>query len=256
MYSARFTPFQSEGKLVGSLCVLRDVNSYSELLTRKGEFVETVSHDLRQPLTMISGYATMIQMVGELNDQQNSYLQKITSGLDTMNRMVNNILDMGRIEAGTRLRLENVDVNALVAQVVDEFIPQAVQKKILLSNDTIPMVEPLFIEADSELLHQAVFNVIENAIKFTGIDGKVKVWVENTGSQYVINVQDTGIGISPIDLPGLFSRSGHGSIHEAGQRASKLGLTIVKSIVDLHGGKVKVESQLGKGSLFRIEIPY
>ncbi len=255
MYSARFTPFQSDGKFGGSLCVLRDVNSYAELLTHKGEFVETVSHDLRQPLTMISGYATMIQMVGEINDQQRSYLQKITNGLDTLNRMVNNILDLGRIEAGTRLHLEKVDIKNLVTMVVDEFLPQAVQKKILLSNTTM-MEDPLIIEADSELLHQAVFNIVENAIKFTGIDGKVCVWIEKLAEKCVIYIQDTGIGISPIDLPGLFNRTGRGNIREAGQRASKLGLIIVKSIVELHGGEIHVESQLGKGSTFRIEIPY
>ncbi len=253
-YSARFTPFQSEGKFGGSLCLLRDVNSYTELLSRKGEFVETVSHDLRQPLTMISGYATMIQMVGDINDQQRSYLQKITNGLETMNRMVNNILDLGRIEAGTRLKLEKVDAGKMIAQVVEEFSPQAFQKKIKLSNTTAPGVSPT-IDADSELLHQAVFNIVENAIKFTGIDGKVNVWVETTPDACVFGIQDTGIGISPIDLPGLFDRNNRGSVRETGQRASKLGLSIVKSIVELHRGEVLVESQLGKGSTFRIEIP-
>lgn len=255
IYSARFTPFETDGKFGGSLCLLRDVNSYAELLSHKGEFVETVSHDLRQPLTMISGYATMIQMVGELNEQQRSYLQKITGGLDTLNRMVNNILDLGRIETGTRLRLEKVDVGDLLSSVVEEFLPQAEQRKINLSNTT-QLDEPLILEADNELLRQAVFNILDNAIKFTGINGKVKVWVENQASKCVIYIQDSGIGISPIDLPGIFDRTARTNIHEAGQRTSKLGLTIVKSIIELHGGKVLVESQLGKGSTFRIEIPY
>jgi len=105
------------------------------------------------------------------------------------------------------------------------------------------------------LLHQAIFNIVENAIKFTGIDGKVNIWVEKESSKCVITIQDTGIGISPIDLPGLFNRAGRGNMREAGQRASKLGLIIVKSIVELHGGEVHVESQLGKGSKFVIEIP-
>jgi signal transduction histidine kinase/uncharacterized membrane protein len=254
MYSARFTPFETDGRFGGSLCVLRDVNSYVEMLSHKGEFVETVSHDLRQPLTMISGYATMIQMVGEINEQQKNYLQKITNGLDTLNRMVNNILDLGRLEAGVRLHLEKVDIKKLVGSVVDEFVPQAVQKKIVLSNLT-QMDIPMIIEADSELLHQAVFNILDNAVKFTGIDGKVDVRVENLLNKCVITIQDTGIGISPIDLPGIFERAGRGNIREAGQRASKLGLSIVKSIVELHGGTVHVESQLGKGSIFRIELP-
>ncbi|MEI8131492.1 MAG: ATP-binding protein, partial [Leptolinea sp.] len=255
IFSARFTPFESDGRFGGSLCVLRDVNTYTEMLARKGEFVETVSHDLRQPLAMISGYATMIQMVGAINDQQNSYLQKITNGLETMNKMVNNILDLGRIENDTRLRMEELQAETLVSQVVNELVPQANQKKIVLSDVTQKTDSALVIAADAELLHQALINVVENAIKFTNIDGKVDVWVEKIGNRCVFNIQDNGIGISPIDLPGLFNKSSRNPIRESVQRASKLGLTIVNSIVELHGGKVEVESQLGKGSLFRIEIP-
>jgi signal transduction histidine kinase/uncharacterized membrane protein len=254
VYSARFSPFVTDGKFTGSMCVLRDVNSYAEELSRKGEFVETVSHDLRQPLTMINGYANMIQMLGETNDQQRLYLQKIIAGLETMGRMVNNILDLSRVETGSRLHLEKVDALTLIAKVVDEFNPQAAQKKIVLTNMT-RLDDPLMIDADSELLHQAIFNIVENAIKFTGIDGKVNIWVEKENSKCLITIQDTGIGISPIDLPGLFNRAGRGNMREAGQRASKLGLIIVKSIVELHGGEVHVESQLGKGSKFTIEIP-
>jgi signal transduction histidine kinase/uncharacterized membrane protein len=254
VYSARFSPFVADGKFSGSMCVMRDVNSYAEELSRKGEFVETVSHDLRQPLTMINGYANMIQMLGETNDQQRLYLQKIIAGLETMGRMVNNILDLSRVETGSRLHLEKIDACTLITKVVEEFTPQAAQKKIVLTNMT-RLDESLIIDADSELLHQAVFNIVENAIKFTGIDGKVNIWVEKENSRCVITIQDTGIGISPIDLPGLFNRAGRGNMREAGQRASKLGLVIVKSIVELHGGEVRVESQLGKGSKFIIEIP-
>jgi signal transduction histidine kinase len=171
-----------------------------------------------------------------------------------MGRMVNNILDLSRVETGTRLHLEPVDARTLVSKVVEEFAPQAAQKKIVISNLT-RLDEPLLIDVDSELLHQAIFNIVENAIKFTGIDGKVNVWVEKENSKCVIAIQDTGIGISPIDLPGLFNRAGRSNMREAGQRASKLGLIIVKSIVELHGGEVHVESQLGKGSKFSIEIP-
>lgn len=254
VYSARFSPFVTDGKFTGSMCVLRDVKSYAEELSRKGEFVETVSHDLRQPLTMITGYANMIQMLGETNDQQRLYLQKIIAGLETMGRMVNSILDLSRVETATRLHLEPVDARTLVTKVVEEFAPQAAQKKIAITNLT-RLDEPLLIDADSELLHQAIFNIVENAIKFTGIDGKVNIWVEKENSKCVIAIQDTGIGISPIDVPGLFNRAGRGNVREAGQRASKLGLIIVKSIVELHGGEVHVESQLGKGSKFTIEIP-
>lgn len=254
-YSARVTKLETDGYLNGLLCVLRDINSYSEMIARKGEFVETVSHDLRQPLTLISGYATMVQMVGSVNDQQRGYLDKITNDLESLKKMVNNILDLGRIETETRLFKSGIHPEELVTKVIDEFSLQAQQKKITLSDLTNPENDPIELEADGGLLYQALYNIVENAIKFSNIDGRVDVWVEKLDNMCVFHVKDNGIGISPIDLPGIFAKSSRSSARESGQYSPKMGLAIVKSIIEQHGGNVTVESQLGKGSHFRIEIP-
>src|SRR5690606_9266697 len=100
VYYATVSTVQADGQRVGRVCVLRDVTYYMELDALKSEFVATVSHDLRSPLTLMRGYATMLEMVGELNEQQVSYVRKIIGGVESMSRLVNNLLDLGRIEAG------------------------------------------------------------------------------------------------------------------------------------------------------------
>ena len=237
------------------MCVLRDVTHFKELDALKSEFVSTVSHDLRSPLTLIRGYSTMLQMVGELNEQQTSYLQKIISGVESMSRLVNNLLDLSRIEGGVGLQLERLPAQELIETVVGELQLQAAQKRIQLSMQLLPAGE-LLLEADHALLQQALQNLVENAIKYTESGGKVLVHLSLQDDQVVYEVRDNGIGIAPADQHRLFekfyraARKGMKS-----ERGSGLGLAIVKSIVERHGGQVWVESQLGKGSNFYLVIP-
>jgi signal transduction histidine kinase len=113
---------------VGRICILRDITHYKELDTLKSDFVSTVSHDLRSPLTLMRGYTTMLQMVGELNEQQKGYLRKIVLGVENMTRLVNNLLDLGRIEAGIGLQIEQVSIGDVIDRVVTTLMPQASQK--------------------------------------------------------------------------------------------------------------------------------
>src|SRR3990170_8289847 len=101
---------------MGRVCVLRDITQFKELDALKSDFVSTVSHDLRSPLTLIRGYATMLQMVGDLNEQQSGYVRKILDGVESMSRLVNNLLDLGRIEAGVGLQLEIQPVQEVIEQ--------------------------------------------------------------------------------------------------------------------------------------------
>ena len=108
IYYASVSPVVAEGRSVGRVCILRDITHFKELEQLKSDFVATVSHDLRSPLTLMRGYATMLQMVGDLNEQQKGYVRKIVSGVENMTRLVNNLLDLGRIEAGIGLQIERV----------------------------------------------------------------------------------------------------------------------------------------------------
>ena len=255
VYLATATSILTEGKPVGRVCVLRDVTHFKELDALKSEFVATVSHDLRSPLTLMRGYATMLEMVGNLNAQQEGYIQKIVVGVESMSRLVNNLLDLGRIEAEVGLRLEMVSPQDIVETVVEDLRMQAAQKQIQVEVSLPEGGLPL-IEADQALITQAVHNLVENAIKYTPPEGKVRISVSLRDEQVVFEVQDTGIGVSPIDQPRLFEKFYRSANREAKrQRGTGLGLAIVKSIAERHGGTVGVQSQLGQGSTFFIAIP-
>ena len=118
---------------LGKICVLQDITHYKELDKLKSDFVATVSHDLRSPLTLMRGYVTMLNMVGELNEQQKNYTRKIITGVENMTRLVNNLLDLGRIDAGIGLQIERVMAQDVIEQVLTSLQPQATQKSIQLT---------------------------------------------------------------------------------------------------------------------------
>jgi PAS domain S-box-containing protein len=255
VYLATATTVLAESQRVGRVCVMRDVTHFKELDALKSEFVATVSHDLRSPLTLMRGYATMLEMVGQLNEQQVGYVRKIIDGVESMARLVNNLLDLGRIDAGVGLQLEMIPVQDVIERVVNSLQLQAAQKHITLSYEIPQQTIPL-IEADQALLQQALHNLVENAIKYTRPDGKVHVSTRVEPSGLVFEVTDNGIGVSPMDLPRLFEKFYRGAQQAAReQRGTGLGLAIVKSIAERHGGEVHAESQLGKGSTFTLSIP-
>ena len=256
VYLAIATPVLSEGEKVGRICILRDVTRLKEINALKSEFVSTVSHDMRHPLTLIHGYASMVEMVGPLNEQQSDYLQKIVDNVDSLSHLVNNLLDLRRIEAGIGLHIELVQVREVVDKVVQSLEPQAVQKRIKLSAD-IPIDTVPLIEADQALLQKAVYNLVDNGIKYTNSDGYVSISVQGEEERIIFEIEDTGVGISPVDQAQLFERFYHRPQKEGGieSSGSGLGLAIVKSIADRHGGNVWVDSQLGQGSTFYLAIP-
>lgn len=255
-YLATASSIDMRERRVGRVCILRDVTYFKEIDALKSEFVSTVSHDLRSPLTLIRGYATMLQMVGELNEQQDGYIRKIVTGIENMSRLVNNLLDLGRIEAGVGLQLDLIVFQDIVEQVTGALQLQATQKQIELIVEAPEQVSIPLIEADHALIQQAVHNLVENAIKYTENGGKVMVRYGLRESNLLFMVRDTGIGIAPADQTRLFEKfyrvARRGMIQ---QRGTGLGLAIVKSIAERHGGRVWVESQLGKGSGFYLLIP-
>jgi two-component system phosphate regulon sensor histidine kinase PhoR len=254
-YLATASSVMAEGRPMGRVCILRDITYFKEIDTMKSEFVSTVSHDLRSPLTLMRGYATMLDMMGNLNEQQRGYTKKIISGVENMSSLVSNLLDLGRIEVGVGLQVEIVSPLDILQRATNLLQLQAAEKKIVL-NLEIPKNLPDAMEADQALLHQAVYNLIENAIKYTPENGTVTVRVKAIANDLLFEVHDTGIGIAPDDLPHLFEKFYRGKQREArAQHGSGLGLAIVKSIAEQHHGRVWVESELGKGSAFFLQVP-
>lgn len=238
----------------GRVCVLRDITHYKKLDSLKSEFVSTVSHDLRAPLTLMRGYATMLSMVGEMNEQQKDFMEKILSSVDQMDELVDNLLDLGRIEAGMGLDLKSIKISVVISEVINNYRPLAVKKQIILEEDLSDDMVP--IEIDLTLLRQALANIIDNAIRYTLAEGRVTVRAYQEDNQQMIVVQDTGVGIAPTDQVRLFEKFYR--IHRKeglSEGGLGLGLAIAKSVVEQHGGRISVESRLGEGSTFIIEIP-
>lgn len=255
VFLATASPVLADGKQLGRVCVLRDITQLKEVDGLKSDFVATVSHDLRSPLTLMRGYATMLEMVGELNEQQQEYVKNIINGIESMSHLVQNLLDLGRIEAEVGLKLEMVSAADIVAEVTDNLQLQAKQREIELRvvppNQNIP-----FISADQALLQQALYNLVDNAVTFNHQGGEVWVRYGMDEERITFEVEDTGIGISPVDQQRLFEKfyrvESRGNDTPSG---TGLGLAIVKSIAEQHGGEVWVESELGQGSVFYLALP-
>ena len=256
IYQCGVAPVALQDNFLGKVCVLRDITHYKELDTIKSDFVATVSHDLRTPLTLMRGYTTMMNMVGDLNEQQKNYLTKMVSGVENMTHLVNNLLDLGRIEAGISLNLKEISPDAIIEKVLRQYYPQAAQKNITLNFESLPDGSRINMVADGDLLQQALINLVDNAIKFTKSNGSVKIKLRQQDESIIFEVHDTGIGIAPLDMNRLFERFYRSVRREAfEQRGTGLGLAIVKTIVERHHGHVHIESILGKGSSFVVDLP-
>jgi signal transduction histidine kinase len=172
-----------------------------------------------------------------------------------MAKLVNNLLDLGRIDFGVGLQVESIPVLDILERVTGSLQMMAKEKQISLAVE-IPKDMPNAIEADQALLHQAIYNLVENAIKYTPAGGEVTIHLQATGQALIFAVQDSGIGIPQDDMKRLFEKFYRGTNRAAlAQRGTGLGLAIVKSIAERHGGKAWVESEPAKGSIFFLQIP-
>ncbi len=254
LYASVSPIISADGATLGRVCILRDVTHFKELDMMKSEFVATVSHDLRAPLTFMRGYATMLPMVGALTDKQREFADKIVIGIEQMTKLIDDLLDLGRVEAGVGLAKEPCQLDEIVHSLVDTLGPVAANKGLTLQTD-VPRDLPL-LSGDPILLRQAISNLVDNAIKYTPTGGQVRIQLTAENGLFRVAVSDTGVGIALADQAHLFEKffrvKQRGSTQVKG---SGLGLAIVKSIVERHGGRVWMESKLGQGSTFYMEVP-
>jgi PAS domain S-box-containing protein len=238
----------------GRVVTLRDITYLKELDQMKSDFVNTVSHDLRSPLTYMRGYTTMISMVGNTNAKQQGFIDKILNGIEQMTELIDDLLDIGKIEAGVGVEIERCWLPGLVQAVVDDLGMRAQQEGLELTASLPADVPPTM--ADTTLIRQAIKNLVDNAIKYTPTPGRVEVSLRNHGKALIVTVRDTGIGIAPEHQHRLFEKfyriKRRDTVHIKG---TGLGLAIVKSIADRHKGRVWVESKLDEGSAFHFAIP-
>ena len=237
----------------GYVAVMRDITHLKEIDSLKSEFVSTVSHDLRSPLTYMKGYTSLIASSGHLNEKQDEYVQKIRSGINQMTELIDDLLDIGKIEAGIGVNMIPCQLDTLIRRLAVEMDARAHAKGLSLNLNLSSDLPP--ITMDEALIRQAITNLIDNAIKYT-VSGFVEVYAYQTEKEVVVSVKDSGIGVPTADLPRLFEKFYRVKTREAMKmRGTGLGLSIVKSIAELHKGRVWVESELNRGSTFFLALP-
>ena len=223
----------------------------------KSDFMATMSHELRTPLTSIIGYSDMLLsgMTGELNEKQGVFVESILKGGEALLNLINDILDLTKIEAGRlELNSESVDLRAALLGVLPVVKPRAQDKRIRIST-FLPTDLPL-ISADPAKFNQILLNLLSNGIKYTHDNGSVSVEARIVGDMVEIRVNDTGIGMAREDQEKVFQRFTQiDSSATRTQGGTGLGLAIVRELIELHGGTIRLQSKLGKGSSFIFTMP-
>jgi two-component system phosphate regulon sensor histidine kinase PhoR len=258
IYAPHVSEVVSEnGSADGWLLALRDVSRFKRLNENMSDFLHTVSHDLRSPLTAAKGYLDMLPMVGEVNDKQEIMIGKIITSIADMTNLVEKVLDAGRLDPmmGTyQLRREPIDPTEIISKVVSILSSAAQKKQITLRSRSAPNVP--IMSLDEMMVERALQNLVENAIKYTPEGGEITVEASLKNESLALSVTDNGFGIALEDQARLFERGERVRRKEhKGIRGSGLGLFIVRNVAQQHGGDALVQSEEGKGSRFEILIP-
>ena len=239
---------------VGWSIVMHDITPFKETEKLKNELVATTSHDLKNPLGSIMGYIDLIAMTNPLNEQGQEYLRRVQRAVGLMRQLIDDLLDMARIESGIDLEYEDVMLSKVVNEIVENFDYQVTEKEMqveLAFSPNLPRVP-----ADESRLRQILSNLISNAIKYTQPEGHVRIEAEPREGYLHIAIKDDGMGISPEDQAQVFERFFRVRTAETDSiEGTGLGLAIVKSLVQAHGGQIGLESRLGEGTTFYFTLP-
>ncbi|HLA08441.1 MAG TPA: ATP-binding protein, partial [Anaerolineales bacterium] len=226
--NAQFTAIQD----VGFAVTMQDITYLKEMDRVRSEFVHTVSHDLRSPLTSVIGYTDLVERAGELNENQREFLKRIQDSVEHITSLINDLLDLGSVEAGLDTRREFVQLEAIMRYTLEMLQGQIKTKRIKVQTNISTSLPAL--HANPIRLRQVLDNVIGNAIKYSNHGGDVYISIQSEGEQVILNVRDTGPGIPTADQPHIFDKFYRGSNINEEITGSGLGLAIVKTIVDNH----------------------
>lgn len=246
------------GEVIGRVITFHDITSLKDVDRLKSEFVANVSHELRTPLASIKGYVENILdgIAGEITEQQRAYLLRVRWNSDRLALLISDLLDLSRIEAGkVELHPVFLSVADVAREVAEHLGPMAMEKGTAIT--VVESETGLRIHADKDKVSQILTNLIHNALKFTSVHGSILVRIaRSTDNSIDTSVTDTGAGIPPEEVERIFEK-----FYQAGQpsagttEGTGLGLSIAKSLAELHGGRIRVESTVGQGSTFIVTLP-
>jgi signal transduction histidine kinase len=236
---------------------LRDVYGELETASRhKSEFLANMSHELRTPLNAIIGFSQLLrqQLFGPLNAKQEEYVDDILSSGNHLLSLINDVLDLSKVEAGqVELEVADFSLNEALERGVVMVRERATQNGVQLALEQGPGVD--IVHGDERRVRQIVFNLLSNAVKFTPSGGRVVVATERVNGDVQVSVADTGPGIPPEDRERIFEEFQQTDVGVRQREGTGLGLALSKRLVDLHGGRIWVESELGHGSRFVFTLP-
>jgi two-component system phosphate regulon sensor histidine kinase PhoR len=246
------TPIRDGGEWA-VLVVCNDLTDERRTEQMRRDFVANVSHELRTPLAAIKSVIETLDS-GAVEDPQvaRDFLGRADGEVDRLIQLVEELLELSRIESGLPLTFTSVELASLLEDVVERMQPQAERKRVSLALDLPGDLGE--VKVDGPRIERAVVNLIHNAIKFTPEDGSITVSAERGEGEFTVRVRDTGLGIAAEDLPRVFERF-YKVDHSRSDLGSGLGLAVVKHTVEAHGGSVRVDSELGRGSAFSFSIP-
>jgi len=253
-FRLRTTPMRDNGhRLLGAVTILEDITHLREIDRIKSDFIATASHELRTPLTSVQmGVHLLLEgTLGELNDGQNEVLQACRQDCDRLDKLMRDLLDLSRIEAGeSQPQLALVRARDLIASVAEELRPQVETKGLELRVEL--SLDCQYLDVDRTQIERVITNLVSNAIRHTK-HGQIKISAEQRDNHIGVSVSDTGSGIPTDYLPHIFDK--FVQVPDAPTGGAGLGLTISKSIVESHGGQISVQSQPGRGTTFTFTLP-
>src|SRR5215212_3473046 len=228
-----------------------------EVSAMKEEFLALTTHDLRSPLTVISGVINFFTSgrLGDITPEQRNMVAMMERNTQNLIELVNDLLDASKLESGTmRLDPAAIGLRGLVGELREQMQPLAREKEISLEEDVPEDLPPL--RADRAKLRRILVNLVSNALKFTPKGGRVRLGASREGPLVRVSVEDTGVGIPREDLHDIFDKYAQArSRATRSEKGTGLGLYITRQLVELHGGKISVQSEVGKGSTFSFTIP-
>jgi two-component system NtrC family sensor kinase len=249
VFNCQLTPIAD----VGEVITMQDITHLKKLDRIKTDFVNTVSHDLRSPLTAILGYVELIERVGPINQRQRDFINRVEVSVHNITTLVDDLLNLGRIESGFDTRRETIQLASIIQSAIAAFTAQAEETKVKMEVSLPEQFPSIF--GNPVHIRQMIEKLYVNALKYTGSGGTIRTSGQFTGGQIILQISDTGKGVPPTDLIFIFDKFFRPSNLSSEVIGTGLGLAIVKSIVENHGGRIWVDSAVGQGTTFTLVLP-